>query len=108
MLPVIEFSLNNAVYALTGFTPFYVNNLTHHRVPLTLPLRGYGLGGGESADKLVEISPTTMQKQVREFPATRFSVLRNVRHAMDDSQNKHKEQADAKGRECIDLYEVKD
>ena len=60
MLPVIEFSLNNTVYALTGFTPFYVNNLTHHRVPLTLPLRGSGLGGGKSADNLAEISLTTM------------------------------------------------
>ena len=48
MLPVIEFALNNAVHASTGFTPFYVNGLTHPRVPLTLPLRGSGLGVGES------------------------------------------------------------
>ena len=98
MLPIIEFALNNAVHASTGFTPFYVNSLTHHRVPLTLPLRGYGLGGGESADKLAEIIPITMQKQVSEFLATRFSVLRRVRDAMADVQNKQKEQADAKGR----------
>ena len=29
MLPVIEFALNNAVHASTGFTPFCVNSLTH-------------------------------------------------------------------------------
>ena len=29
MLPIIEFALNNAVHASTGFTPFYVNSLTH-------------------------------------------------------------------------------
>ena len=52
MLPVIEFALKNTVYASTGFTPFYVYSLTHPRVPLTLPLRGSGLGDGESADKL--------------------------------------------------------
>ena len=108
MLPIIEFALNNAVHASTGFTPFYVNSLTHPRVPLTLPLRGSGLGGGESADKLAEISPTTMQKQVSEFLTTRFSVLRHVRDAIDDIQDKQKEQADAKGRGCIDSYEVGD
>ena len=72
---MIEFALNNAVHASTGFTPFYVNSLTHPRVPLTLPLRGSGLSGGESADKLADISPTTMQKQASKFLATRFSVL---------------------------------
>ena len=108
MLPVNEFALNNAVHVLTGFTPFYVNSLTHPRVPLTLPLRGSGLGGGESADKLAEISPTTMHKQVSEFLTTRLSVSRHARDAMADSQDKQKEKADAKGRGCIDSYEVGD
>ena len=62
-----------------------MNSLTHSRVPLTLPLRGSGFDGGGSADKLAEISPTTMQEQVREFLATRFSVLRHVSDAMADS-----------------------
>ena len=39
MLPVVEFALNKSVHACTGFTPFYVNGLTHPRVSLTLPLR---------------------------------------------------------------------
>ena len=43
-----------------------------------------------------------MQKQVSEFLAMRFSVLRHVRDAMADSQDKQKERADAKGRGCID------
>ena len=47
-----------------------------------------------------------MQKQVIEFIATRFSVLRHVRDAMAARQDKQKEQADAKGRGCIDYYEV--
>ena len=46
-----------------------------------------------------------MQKQVSEFLAMRFSVLRHVRDARADSQDKQKEQADAKGRGCIDSYE---
>ena len=65
-----------------------MNSLTHPRVPLTLPLRDFELGEGESADKLAEISPTTMQKQVSEFLATRFSVLRHVRDEVADSQDK--------------------
>ncbi|POM77682.1 Uncharacterized protein PHPALM_4899 [Phytophthora palmivora] len=35
-LPVVEFALNNAVHASTGFTPFYLNGLRHPQVPLTL------------------------------------------------------------------------
>ena len=60
MLPVVEFALNNAVHASTGFTSVYVNGLTLSRVSLTLPLRGSGLGGGEVADRLAEISPATV------------------------------------------------
>ena len=78
--------------------PFMVNSITHPRVPLTLPLRVSGRGRGESADKHADISSTTMQKQVSKFLATRFSVFRHVRDAMADSQDKRKEQADAKGR----------
>ena len=49
-----------------------------------------------------------MQKQVSEFLEMRFSVLRHVRNAMADSQYKQNEQADAKGKRCIDSYEVGD
>ena len=108
MLPVVEFALNNSVHASTGFTPFYVNGLTDPRVPLTLPLRGSGLGGGEVADRLADVSPKTVRKQVDAFLATRLSVLRHVRDAMAESQDKQKEQADVKGRGCIDSYEVGD
>ena len=44
MLPVVEFALNNAVQASTGYTPFYVNGFTQPRIPLTLQRRGSGLG----------------------------------------------------------------
>ncbi|POM76028.1 Pol protein [Phytophthora palmivora] len=30
-LPMVEFALNNAVHASTGFTPFYLNGLRHPR-----------------------------------------------------------------------------
>ena len=108
MLPVVEFALNNSVHASTGYTPFYVNGLTHPRVPLTLPRSGSGLGGGEVADRLADVSPATVKQQVGEFLATRLNVLRHVRDAMADSQDRQKEQADAKGRSCIESYEVGD
>ena len=73
-------------------------SLTHPRVLITLPLRGSGLGGREYADKLADISPTMMHKQVKEFLATLRSVLRYVSDVMDDIQEKLKEKADAKGR----------
>ena len=108
MLPIVEFAMNNAVHASTGYTPFYVNGLTHPRVPLTLPLSGSGLGGGGIADRLADISPSTVKGQVNAFLTTRLNVLRHVRDAMADSQDKQKEQADAKGRSCIESYKVGD
>ena len=108
MLPVVEFALNNSVHASTGYTPFYVNGLTHPRVPLTLPPSGSGLCKGETADRLADVSPATVNKQVIAFLATRLNVLRHVRDAMTDSQDKQKDYADAKGRSCIDCYEVGD
>ena len=108
MLPVVEFALNNAVHASTGYTPFYVNGLTHLRVPLKLPRLGSKLGRGEIADRLANVSPSTVRKQVSEFIATRFNVLRHVRDAMAESQDKQKETADAKSRGCIERYEVGD
>uniref|UniRef100_A0AAV1USB5 Integrase catalytic domain-containing protein n=1 Tax=Peronospora matthiolae TaxID=2874970 RepID=A0AAV1USB5_9STRA len=70
MLPLVEFALNNAVHASTGFTPFYMNGFINPRVPLTLSLRESGLVGGEVADRLADISPATVKKQVSEFLAT--------------------------------------
>ncbi|CAI5730846.1 unnamed protein product [Peronospora farinosa] len=108
MLPVVEFALNNSVHASTGYTPFYVNGLTHPRVPLTLPPSGSGLGGGEFADRLADVIPNTVKKQVNAFLATRLNALRHAQDAMADSQDKQKEYADAKGRCCINDYEVGD
>ena len=108
MLPVVEFALNNSVHASTGYTPFYVNGLTHPRVPLTLPRGGSGLGGGEVADRLADVSPASVKRQVGEFLATRLNVLRHVRDVMADSQDRQKANADANGRGCIDSYEVGD
>ena len=88
MLPVIEFALNNAVHAITCYTPFFVNGLTHPRVPLTLPLSGSGLGGGGMADWLADVSPSTVNKQVREFLAARFNDLRHVRDTMVEIKDK--------------------
>ena len=35
-LPLVKFALEHAVHAFKVYTPFYVNGLTHPRVPLTL------------------------------------------------------------------------
>ena len=60
------------------------------------------------ADRLADISPATVHKQVSEFLATRLNVLRHVRDALTDSQDKQKEQADAKIRNCVERYKVGD
>ena len=108
MLSVVEFAINITVHASIGYTLFYVNGLKHPRVPLTLPLRGSGFGGGEVDDRLADVSSATVLNQVSAFLTTRLNVLRHVRDAMADSQGKQKEQANAKGRSCIESYEVGD
>ncbi|KAG3114644.1 hypothetical protein PI126_g24715 [Phytophthora idaei] len=46
VLPLVEFALNNAVHASTGFIPFYVNGLANPRASLTPPRRGSEHSGG--------------------------------------------------------------
>ena len=62
--------------------------------------------GGESADKLAEISPTVMQKQVSEFLATRFSVLRRVRDAMTAIQDKQKDKLMLKEEDVLIMMKL--
>ncbi|CAI5739853.1 unnamed protein product [Peronospora farinosa] len=73
-----RFALNNSLHASTGYTPFYVNGLTHPCIPLALPPSGSRLGGGEVADRLADVNPNTVTKQVNTFLATRLNVLRHA------------------------------
>ena len=98
MLPVVEFA-----HASTGYTPFYVNGITYPRVPLTLPRGGSWLGGGEVANRLDDISPASVKQQVNEVIATRLNVLRHVRGAMTNIQDRQKANANAKSRSCNKL-----
>ncbi|KAG3017402.1 hypothetical protein PC121_g9634 [Phytophthora cactorum] len=106
MLPLVEFALNNAVHASTGFTPFYVNRLANPRVPLTPPRRDCVLSGGGIADRLADISPVAVRKQVDDFVSLRLSVMRQVRDAMAESQDLQKEYADVQGRDNVERFEV--
>ena len=88
MLPVVEFALNDSVHDSTCYNPFYVNVLTHPRVPLTLSRDGSRLNGGEVSDLLADVSPASVKKLVNEFFATRLNVLRYVCDEMADSQDR--------------------
>ncbi|GMF37901.1 unnamed protein product [Phytophthora fragariaefolia] len=76
---------------------------------MTPPRPGSGLSGGEEfAERLADISPLAVRKQVDTFLSTRQSVLRHVRDAMAESQDKQKEHADARGRNNLASYSVGD
>ncbi|POM69647.1 Reverse transcriptase [Phytophthora palmivora] len=68
-LPIVEFALNNAVHASTGFTPFYLNGLRHPQVPLTL--RGGTVASIVSSESLLslvsDIEPESLQRQLSSF-----------------------------------------
>ncbi|POM63906.1 LOW QUALITY PROTEIN: Pol protein, partial [Phytophthora palmivora] len=72
-LPMVEFALNNAVHASTGFTPFYLNGLRHPQVPLTL--RGGTdasiVSGGEArktfSSQVSAIEPESLKDSCRDL-----------------------------------------
>ena len=84
------------MHASSGYTSFYVNGLTRPRVSLTLPRGGLELGRGKVSDRLADVSPASVKKQVSEFLAKRLNVLRNVHDVMTVSQERRKKQVDAK------------
>ncbi|POM59934.1 Pol protein, partial [Phytophthora palmivora] len=72
-LSMVEFALNNAVHASTGFTQFYLNGLRHPQVPLTL--RGGTVAcivsGGEArkafSSQVSGNEPEALQRQLSSF-----------------------------------------
>ena len=93
-LPTVEFALNNAVHASTGFTPFFLNGLRHPRVPLTLRegTEDSILSGGEARKALfsrfAEVNSAKLRKKLKVFIDTRLNVVSRVRDAMALAQDK--------------------
>ncbi|KAG2804742.1 hypothetical protein PC111_g17549 [Phytophthora cactorum] len=102
-LPVIEFALNNAVYASTGFTPFYLNGMRHPRVPLTLrgDTKASILSGGEArkalSSQVSDLRPVSLRKKVECFIDTRLNVINRVRDAVAIAQDRQNEYSDKHG-----------
>ncbi|POM65832.1 Pol protein [Phytophthora palmivora] len=97
-LPMVEFALNNAVHASTGFTPFYLNG--HPQVPLTL--RGGAVasivseGDARKAFSSLgsDIEPESLKRQLSSFGDARLTLISLVGDAMASAQNKQNEYSD--------------
>ncbi|KAG3130302.1 hypothetical protein PI126_g20575 [Phytophthora idaei] len=113
-LPVVEFALNNAVHASTGFTPFYLNGMRHLRALLTLRggTKSSILSGGEARKALSSqgsnLIPVSLRKQVESFIDTRLNVINRVRDAMAIAQDRQKEYSDKHGRGNANVFKVGD
>ncbi|KAG2872276.1 hypothetical protein PC114_g26471 [Phytophthora cactorum] len=113
-LPVVEFALNNAVHASTGFTPFYLNGMRHPQVPLTLcgGTESSILSGGEDrkalSSQVSDLRPVSLRKQVKSFIDTRLNVINRVRDAMAITQDRQKECSDKHGRGNVNVFKVGD
>ncbi|POM59776.1 Pol protein [Phytophthora palmivora] len=109
-LPMVEFALNNAVHASTGFTLFYLNGLPHPQVPLTL--RGGTVAsivsGGEAqkafSSQTSDIGPESLQRQLSSFIDNRLTLISRVRDAMALAQDKQKEYSDTKSRGNLNVF----
>ncbi|GMF20661.1 unnamed protein product [Phytophthora lilii] len=113
-LPMVEFALNNAVHASTGFTPFYLNGLRNPLVPLTLRggTEASVVSGGEARKALYsqvsEVRPTSSRKQLSTFIDNRLCVIRRVRDAMANAQDKQQGYSDRHGRGNLNVFNVGD
>ena len=63
---------------------------------------------GKVADRLADVSPASVKRQVSEFLATLLNVLRHVRDFMADSQCRQKVHTYAKSRGCVESCEFGD
>ncbi|POM74575.1 LOW QUALITY PROTEIN: Pol protein [Phytophthora palmivora] len=85
---MVEFALNNAVHASTGFTPFYLNGLRHPQVPLTL--RGGAVSSIVSgkeyrkafSSQVSETEPESLKRQLPSFIEGRLTLVSRIRDAM--------------------------
>ncbi|GMF57092.1 unnamed protein product [Phytophthora fragariaefolia] len=114
MLPMVEFALNNAVHASTGFTPFYLNGLRHPQVPLILR-RGTQSscpsGGGarkELSSQVSDVRLVSLRKLLSTFVDNRLNVTSRVRGAMAQAQDRHKAYSDRNGRGNLNVFHVGD
>ncbi|GMF49040.1 unnamed protein product [Phytophthora fragariaefolia] len=82
MLPMVEFALNNAVHASTGFTPFYLNGL------------------------LSDVRPASLRKQLSTYVDNRLNVISRVRDAMAQAQDRQKEYSDRNGRGNLNVFNM--
>ncbi|POM65859.1 Pol protein [Phytophthora palmivora] len=113
-LPMVEFALNNAVHASTGFTPFYLNGLRHPQVPLTL--RGGTVAsivsGGEArkafSSQVSEIEPEALKRQLSSFIDDRLTLISRARDAMALAQDKQKEYSDKTSRGYLNVFRKED
>lgn len=108
-LPMVEFAMNNAVHASTGFTPFFLNGLRHPALPLCLmgsPDSGEGGARQTVASHLQSMDSIRRdtRESLEEFLTTRINTVRRVRDAMAEAQDLQKEQADKNGRKNVSVF----
>ncbi|POM76109.1 LOW QUALITY PROTEIN: Pol protein [Phytophthora palmivora] len=110
-LPMVEFALNNAVHASTGFTPFYLNGLRHPQVPLTL--RGGTddtiSSGGEArkafSSQVSDIETESLTRQLSSFIDNRLMLSAGC-NGVGPEQTK--EYSDKNSRGTLSVFMVGD
>jgi hypothetical protein len=109
-LAQVEFALNNAVHASTGFTPFYVNGLRHPRTPLSLPPASeLGTGGVvENDSRGLTGVRTSVKRNLLSSIETGEAIRTRVRDAMAAAQDRQKENSDRHGRANTNVFEIGD
>ncbi|GMF15913.1 unnamed protein product [Phytophthora fragariaefolia] len=126
-----EFAINNSVHVSTRHTPFYVNAMSHSRVPSVLGAVAPSLSGGgpfnENAVSTPGVDTLNINEQhtqarpvakkdaelnkefsskAMDFVQRRQAVIRFVQEAIAASVNRHKLNADKNGRGNTNEFKV--
>ena len=106
LLSLVEFAINNSEHASTGFTPFFVNNLRHPRVPAQLSSPD-GATISPDSEGSPDVTPSLVES-VKGFLRTRAAVLSLIRDQMAASQDSQKLAADRFGRSNRTVFQPGD
>ena len=116
MLPLVEFAINSAVHSSTGFTPFYMNNMRHPKLPIALGGVSNPLSKGENHGDIIsddcnevddyQLNSTATHSQ--EYLTMRRSIIRRVRDMIAKAQDMQKQNADKNGRKNFIHFKVGD
>ncbi|OWZ12802.1 LOW QUALITY PROTEIN: Pol Polyprotein [Phytophthora megakarya] len=106
---MVDFALNNAVHASTGFTPFCFGTPRCRSHWVVAPrLQAGGEARKELFSQVSGVEPAALWRKLSAFVGNKLNVISRERDAMALAQDKQKEYSDQHGRGNLNVFNVGD